>query len=190
MLADSKAKKKASYQAIDEQVSKTTRVIGIGSGSTVVYAVERLAELVAQEKVDIIACVPSSFQAQQLILQHKLPLGQLNQYPVIDVCFDGADDVDSMLNCVKGGGACQLQEKLLISNAKKWFIVADYRKESCVLCDGVWRKGVPVEVIPSAYVAVSKKIEVIGGKSTLRMAVNKAGPVVTDNGMVFSVFIL
>lgn len=46
----------------------------------------------------------------------------------------------------------------------------------------MWTKGVPIEVIPFAYVPVMKRIEGLGGKPTLRMAVNKAGPVVTDNG--------
>lgn len=127
------AKKKASYRAIDEQVDASTKIIGIGSGSTVVYAVERLGQRFAAKELSIIACIPSSFQAQQLILENGLPLATLNQFPEIDIAFDGADETDSQLNCIKGGGACQLQEKLLISNAKKFYIVADYRKESPAL---------------------------------------------------------
>ncbi|KAJ3324460.1 hypothetical protein HDV06_006871 [Boothiomyces sp. JEL0866] len=176
------AKQKASFQAIDQQINASTKIIGIGSGSTVVYAVQRLAERVKQESLDIKACIPSSFQSQQLIVQHGLPLATLNQYPKIDVTFDGADEVDDALNSIKGGGACQLQEKLLIANSSKWFIVADYRKDSSVLGQQ-WKKGVPIEVVPSAYVAVMERIKELGGKPVLRMATAKAGPVVTDNGM-------
>lgn len=81
-----------------------------GSGSTVVYAVKRLGELQKQGSISIKACIPSSFQAQQLILEAGLPLCTLNEYPVIDVAFDGADEVDDQGNCIKGGGGCQLQE--------------------------------------------------------------------------------
>jgi ribose 5-phosphate isomerase A len=176
-----KAKQKASYMAIDQRVNSSTKVIGIGSGSTIKYAVERLGQVNKTNGIDIIACIPSSFQAQQLILENNLPLGTLNQYPAIDVAFDGADEVDANLNCIKGGGGCHLQEKLVISNAKQFFIVCDDRKDSLRLTDK-WKK-IPIEVIPSVYVAVSNKLKAIGGQPDLRMAVNKAGPVVTDNGM-------
>jgi ribose 5-phosphate isomerase A len=106
------------------------QVVDSGSGSTIVYAVQKLGELQREGKVSVQACIPSSFQAEQLILQHRLPLGSLNQYPEIDVAFDGADEVDSQFNCIKGGGGCHLQEKLVIANAKQVYIVADYRKDS------------------------------------------------------------
>ena len=106
------AKKKASYQAVDSQLnpSQSQMVVGIGSGSTVVYAVERLGELHKNKNLDLKACIPSSFQAQQLILEAGLPLGTLNEFPEIHVAFDGADEVDTAGNCIKGGGGCQLQE--------------------------------------------------------------------------------
>ncbi|KAH6587021.1 hypothetical protein BASA50_000068 [Batrachochytrium salamandrivorans] len=175
------AKQLASFRAIDERVSSTTKVIGIGSGSTIVYAVQRLGERYKAESLPIQACIATSFQAQHLILDAGLPLGTLNQYPVIDVAFDGADEVDASLNCIKGGGACLLQEKFVASNAKEFYIVADHRKDSEVLCTQ-WKQGVPIEVTPMVYVAVMLKITAIGGKPTLRMATKKAGPVVTDNG--------
>jgi ribose 5-phosphate isomerase A len=56
---------------------------------------------------------------------------------VIDVAFDGADEVDSNLNCIKGGGACHLQEKLIISNSNKFIVIADYRKKSNILSTNV-----------------------------------------------------
>lgn len=65
------AKKAAAYAAIDAHVSSLTKSIGIGSGSTIAYAVERLSQL---NLPSLKACVPTSFQAQQLILQHSLPL--------------------------------------------------------------------------------------------------------------------
>lgn len=101
------AKKIAAEKAVNEHVKNQLK-IGIGSGSTIVYAVQRLAERVKNENLDVI-CVPTSFQAKQLILQHKLQLGELESYPELDVAIDGADECDIDLNCIKGGGGCLLQ---------------------------------------------------------------------------------
>lgn len=101
------AKKTAAYKAVDEYVKNNT-VLGIGSGSTVVYAVERLAERVRNEKLNII-CVPTSFQARQLIVENGLVLGDLDRNPSLNCAIDGADEVDSNMNLIKGGGGCLLQ---------------------------------------------------------------------------------
>jgi ribose 5-phosphate isomerase A len=174
------AKQKCSYDAVEQQVTKDMHVIGIGSGSTVVYAVERLGQLQKAGKIHVKACIPSSFQAQQLILKNDLPLGTLNQYPEIDITIDGADEIDDQLNCIKGGGGCHLQEKLNIVNSKKFIIVADYTKKSTklgtvVIIINKWNKGIPLEVIPLAYVSVQKQLEKLNGKAVLRMATAKAG---------------
>lgn len=101
------AKKIAAEKAINEHV-KDKLVIGIGSGSTIVYAVNRLAERVKAENLDVV-CIPTSFQAKQLILNNGLKLGELSTYPELDVAIDGADECDAELNCIKGGGGCLLQ---------------------------------------------------------------------------------
>lgn len=85
----------------------------------------------------MIACIPTSFQAKQLITEAGLPLGELNQYPSIDVAFDGADEFDQQLNLIKGGGGCQLQEKLVAVNAAKFVVLVDYRKKSKFLGENV-----------------------------------------------------
>ncbi len=95
---------------------------------------------------------------------------------------DGADEVDSDLTCIKGGGGCQLQEKLIAYCANQFVLVADIRKKSTKLGQN-WLKGVPIEVLPSAYRLVQVTIERLhGGKAVLRQAKAKAGPCITDNG--------
>lgn len=117
-----------------------------------------------------------------MIVEHNLVLSDLDRNPVIDVAIDGADEVDSKLACIKGGGGCCTQEKIVAANAKQFVVIADYRKDSTSLGQQ-WKKGVPIEVVPMAYVPVTQKLLSIGAKSAkLRMAVAKAGPVVTDNG--------
>lgn len=160
---------------------ENNQVLGIGSGSTIVHAVQRIAERVKQENLNLI-CIPTSFQARQLILQHGLTLSDLDRHPEIDLAIDGADEVDADLNLIKGGGGCLTQEKIVAGNASRFIVIADFRKDSKNLGDQ-WHKGIPIEVIPMAYVPVSRTVtQKFGGVIELRMAVNKAGPVVTDNG--------
>ncbi|KAG6923756.1 ribose 5-phosphate isomerase A, partial [Chelydra serpentina] len=174
------AKRAAAWAAVDNHV-KNNQVLGIGSGSTIVPVVHRLAERVKQENLNIV-CIPTSFQARQLILQNGLSLSDLDRHPELDVAIDGADEVDSALSLIKGGGGCLTQEKIVAGYAKCFVVVADYRKNSKNLGEQ-WKKGIPIEVIPMAYVPVTRALaRKFGGVAELRMAVRKAGPVVTDNG--------
>ena len=172
-------KKNAAEKAVEENVKKNM-ILGIGSGSTIVYAVKKIAEMNKEKNLNL-KCIPTSFQSYQLIVENGLNLVSLDQYPEIDLDIDGADEIDKNLNLIKGGGGCLVQEKIIASNSKEVIIVADFRKNSKNLGEN-WKKGVPIEVIPLAYVPIMKKLEKLGGKPTLRMAQAKAGPLVTDNG--------
>jgi len=173
------AKKAAAYRAVDNHIQDNT-VVGIGSGSTIVYAVERLAQRVAEEKLKV-SCVPTSFQARELILHHKLNISDLQQTPQLSCCIDGCDEADKELTLIKGGGGCLTQEKIVAAAAQYFVVIADYRKNSNQLGEQ-WKNGVPIEVIPMSYVTVKNKIEkLFGGDAVLRLAKAKAGPVVTDN---------
>ena len=172
-------KKNAAEKAVEENVKKNM-VLGIGSGSTVVYAVKKIAELNKENNLNL-KCIPTSFQSYQLIVENGLNLVSLDQYPKIDVDIDGTDEIDKDLNLIKGGGGCLVQEKIIASNSKKLVIIADFRKVSEKLGEN-WRNGVPIEVIPMAYSPIMKKLENLEGKPVLRMAKSKVGPLVSDNG--------
>jgi ribose 5-phosphate isomerase A len=144
-----RAKKLAAYTAVNRHVVDGQR-IGIGSGSTVVYAVERLAARVREEKLRV-TCVPTSFQSRALIIDAGLTLSDLNATPELDICIDGADEVDNNLNLIKGGGACHLQEKMVACSAREFIVICDYRKRSEKLGQ-TWRRGIPVEVSSVGYV--------------------------------------
>lgn len=175
-------KKAAGYKAVDEEVRSGMK-IGIGSGSTVVFAVERIGELYSKNTIENIICVPTSFQAKQLIAQFKLPLGDLDNYPELDIAIDGADSIDTKLNAIKGGGGACVQEKIVAMCAKKFIIIADESKYCSDYLGSNWSKGLPLEVIPSAYVPTISQIQAkFNAEANLRMAERKAGPVVTDNG--------
>ena len=172
-------KKNAAYRAVEENI-KNGMIIGIGSGSTVVYAVGKLKMLISEKKLSV-KCIPTSFQSYQLIVEKGLNLGSLDQYPNIDLDLDGADEIDEELNLIKGGGGCLVQEKIVASNSKRLIIIADFRKKSKKLGEN-WKKGVPIEVIPLAYVPIIEKLKELGANPKLRMAQAKAGPLITDNG--------
>ncbi|XP_035707731.1 ribose-5-phosphate isomerase isoform X2 [Folsomia candida] len=176
------AKKLAAYQAVDDHI-EDGMVIGIGSGSTVVYAVERIAERTLSESMKL-TCIPTSLQAKDLIIKHKLPLSDLDVNYHIDVTIDGCDECDSNLNLIKGGGGCLLQEKIVAAASKKLIIVADYTKDSTFLGEN-WQKGIPLEISQIGWKVVLEKLNRVskpeGGHSILRQAVKKMGPIVTDN---------
>jgi len=176
------AKALAGAAAVDNHVTKDTKVVGVGSGSTIVYAVERLAQKVKEEGLQL-RCVPTSFQARQLIVSHGLELSDMERDPKIQVTIDGCDEADADLTLIKGGGGCQTQEKIVAQYSDLFVVIADYRKMSQTL--GSSWDYVPIEVVPMAYKPVQNNIlKTLGGneKVELRMAKNKAGPVVTDNG--------
>lgn len=129
--------------------------------------------------------VPTSFQATELIDKSShLHQTTLSSQPKLDVAIDGADEIDPLLNCIKGGGGCALQEKIVASCTNNLIIVADHTKVGKCL-GSVWKKGVPIEVLPLATVPVQKNLVLAGATTAkLRMAKHKAGPVVTDHGNV------
>jgi len=172
-------KKNAAFRAVEENVKKNM-ILGIGSGSTVVYAVKRIGEINQSNNLNL-KCIPTSFQSHQLIVENRLTLVSLDQYPEIDLDIDGADEIDKSLNLIKGGGGCLVQEKIIASASKMLVIIVDYTKKSEFLGEH-WKKGVPIEIIPLAHVPIMKTLEKLGGTPVLRMAKAKAGPVVSDNG--------
>eukprot|EP00808_Paulinella_micropora_P007172 g54997.t1 len=177
------AKKLAAYAAVNEFIKSgpQRQVLGIGSGSTIVYAIDRLVQRVQKENLNVI-CVPTSYQARDLLKDAKLHIGSIDQFPAVDVAIDGADEIDIRLNSIKGGGGCHLFEKIVASSSNKFVIICDYRKKSEMLATK-WRKGIPVEVIPAAHEVAKLKMTALGAVGPrLRMSSEKAGPVVTDSG--------
>ncbi|KAG1781360.1 ribose 5-phosphate isomerase A-domain-containing protein [Suillus placidus] len=181
LSAIEQSKRLAAYTAVDKHILPEHKVIGIGSGSTVPYVVERIVAQGRELNKDRVF-IPTGFQSKELIVMSDLNLGDVDQFPTIDVTIDGADEVDLDLNCIKGGGACHLREKVLAEAANTFIVVADYRKNAEYLGTN-FTPGVPIEVVPFAYAQVLRKLhDVLGSpNATLRMAKAKAGPVVTDN---------
>ena len=161
-----------------KNITKTTRVIGLGSGTTITYLLPHLVSLSLKQPLTFI---PTSFQSKQLLIENKLTVSDLAVHSRIDVTFDGADEVSVKKNMIKGGGGCLFQEKLVASCSKELMIIIDSSKGRQVLGKR-WRNGVPIEVVAMSLSYVTTRLQEMGGVVILRMAVRKAGPVVTDNG--------
>ncbi|KAF8428775.1 putative ribose-5-phosphate ketol-isomerase [Tirmania nivea] len=182
------AKRQAAHLAVDAHFPRSISppsspiLIGIGSGSTVIYVVERILQL-PHSLLSQCIFIPTGYQSRQLILSGSLTLGDIDSHNHLHVAFDGADEVDPALNCIKGGGACLFQEKLVAIKAEKFVVVADFRKISSSLSTA-YAPGVPIEVVPQAVSWVTKRLVELGSVNpTLRMGGRaKAGPCVTDNG--------
>ncbi len=154
-------------------------VLGLGSGSTAALLIHELGRRWQAGELSDIRGVPTSFQSSVLAQQYGIPLTTLNEVDHLDLAIDGADEVDPRLNLIKGGGACQTREKLVDSRADRFVVVVDTTKLSDVLGQNF---PVAVEVLAEAYVQVQAALRDLGSDPVLRMAVRKAGPVVTDQG--------
>ncbi|MER3494179.1 MAG: ribose 5-phosphate isomerase A [Mastigocladus sp. ERB_26_2] len=158
---------------------KSGSIVGLGTGSTTAYAIQYIGERLKSGELKDIVGVPTSFQAEVLAKEYGIPLTTLDAIDHIDIAIDGADEVDPQKNLIKGGGAAHTREKVVDYLADQFIVVVDAGK----LVDRLGSVfAVPVEVIPMAVTPVMRAVTQLGGKPELRMAVKKAGPVITDQG--------
>ena len=155
-------------------------ILGLGTGSTTACALERIGERLASGELSDVRGVPTSFSAERLGRRYGIPLTTLDDDPAIDLAIDGADEVDPVLNLVKGRGAAHTREKIVASQADRFVVVADESK--CVQKLGT-SMPVPIEVVPMAVRPVSQRLEALGGSPELRHGESRDGPVVTDQGL-------
>ena len=149
-------------------------VLGLGTGTTSSYLVQILGERVRQGLR--IQGVPTSEATRQLAVAEGVPLTTLEEQPVLDLCLDGADEVDPELNLIKGGGGALLREKIVASAARQRIIMVDVSK--CV--DSLGAFPLAVEVIPFGWEVTRRQLEQFGGVPALRQREGK--PFVTDQG--------
>ncbi|HIJ57386.1 MAG TPA: ribose-5-phosphate isomerase RpiA [Deltaproteobacteria bacterium] len=156
-------KKQAAFKAVEQIASGM--VIGLGTGSTAKYAVERIGELYQIGELKGIVGIPSSVQTEKLALAVGLPLTTFETHPVIDINIDGADEVDVQLNLIKGGGGALLREKVIAQASRRNVIIVDETKISDQLGTN-W--ALPIEVVPFAGPSEKRFLEELGAKVTIR----------------------
>jgi ribose 5-phosphate isomerase A len=155
---------------------KDGMIVGLGTGSTVFFAMERLAERIKAGDIRILG-IPTSVQTALRAEESGIPLTTLTLYPEPDIAIDGADQVDPGKRMIKGRGAAHLREKIVADAADHFVAVIDSGKEVDIL-----DAAVPVEVLPFACGSVIKHLADLGGVPAVRCGVKKDGPVISDNG--------
>lgn len=169
------AKQRAGFRAA-EFVEDGMRV-GLGTGTTARWLIERLAERVRGEGLRV-RCVPTSRQTEEQARRLGVPLVTLGEAGELDIAIDGADEIGPGLALVKGGGGALLREKLVAAAARRFVVIADRAK----LVPTLGRFPLPVEVVRFGWELTARRVAgVVNVEPVLRLNAD-GGPFVTDNG--------
>ncbi len=144
------------------------QILGIGTGSTVNYFIDALA----QARIPLEACVPSSKATAERLKGYRLPILELDQVPQVHCYIDGADECDGYRRLIKGGGGALTREKILACASEKFIAIIDASKRVPYL----GKFPLPIEVIPMARSFVARQIVALGGLPVYREGF------ITDNG--------
>lgn len=161
------AEKAASY-------ARDGMVVGLGTGSTVYFAIHKLGEMVKDGLQ--IRTVSSSVQSEKIALDLNIPNTSFEEISKIDLYIDGADEVDANHFLIKGGGGALLREKILAFNSSRYVVVVDESK----LVSQLGKFPLPVEIVPFAASLTIQHLIDLGATVTIRQ---KDGEnYITDNG--------
>jgi len=160
-------KKIAAHEAVKE--IKDGMIVGLGTGSTAKYAIIKLGEMV-KEGIEIVG-IATSLRSEKLAKEVGIKVADINEYEEIDITIDGADQVDTKKNLIKGGGGALLREKIVASCSKKEIIVVDESK----LVEN-FSFPLPVEVVKFGWRHTADKLSKLNFEPKLRENF------VTDNG--------
>jgi len=164
-------KKAAAEKALE--LVQDGMLLGLGSGSTAKYFTEGVGRLVAGGMK--LRCVPTSRATAEMAAELGISIVQDPVGP-IDLAVDGADEVDPVLNLIKGRGGALFREKLVAEAARRFIVVVDDSKL-------VKRLGVaelPVEVLPFLWRTTAERLTALGASLTVRGG--EEAPYITDNG--------
>ena len=166
------AKKIAANRAVD--FIKDGMTVGLGSGSTALYAIKKVGERVSQGLK--IKAVATSRTTEMLAKQFMIPVYDPSEIDRIDIAIDGADQVDKKGNLIKGGGGSLLREKIIAFASEKFYVIIDDSK----LREKLGGIAIPVEIIPFGETLTFKHMKAMGGDPVIRKVNEKT--FITDNG--------
>ena len=161
-------KEKVAQAALD--YIKPGYIIGLGSGSTVNYLIAALAPV----KHKIEGVVAASIETEKRLKQLGIPTLNLNSVGELALYIDGADEVNSHLQLIKGAGGALTREKIIAAASKNFICIIDQSK----YVDILGQKSLPIEVIPMARSYVARELVKLGGFPIYREKFT------TDNGNI------
>lgn len=150
-------------------------VVGLGTGSTVKFMVDELGRRVKEEKLDIIGVTTSNVTAKQAT-ELGIPLKSVDEVSHIDLTIDGADEISTDFQGIKGGGAALLFEKIVATNSSKNMWIVDESK----LVNKLGAFPLPVEVVPYGSQKIFDRFEQNGLNPTFRKKID-GGLLLTDS---------
>jgi len=139
---------------------KDVGIIGVGTGSTIRYFIEALADF----KAGIEGAVSSSEASTEALKKVGIPVLDLNAVGTLEVYVDGADEINPLKQLIKGGGAALTREKIIAAASDKFVCIADGSKRVDVL----GKFPLPIEVIPMARSYVAREMVKLGGRPVWR----------------------
>lgn len=163
MVSQDELKQKAAFRAVE--FVDSDMVVGLGTGSTARFAVERIAACIKTGELKNIVGIPSSVQTEKLAQELGIPLAGFDEHAQINVTIDGADEVDPDLDLIKGGGGALLREKVLAQASRQNIIIVDDSKLTSKLGTN-W--ALPVEVVPFAWKVEEIFLNSLGASVSLR----------------------
>ena len=172
-MSTEQLKKIAAEKATEE--IREGMVVGLGTGSTVYYALLKIGTMV-RDGLNIIG-VPTSSGTEKIATEQGIPLSTLAAHPIIELTIDGADEVDAHLNLIKGGGAALVREKIIANASRRILIVVDESKISRVLGTSF---ALPVEIVQFGWESTKREVDNICEQSEIRGGIQN--PLITDNG--------
>ena len=177
MLIDINVFKEAAAERAVQEV-RSGMVVGLGHGSTTLFAIRKLANRISSGKLESILGVPCSKQIESEARKLGIPVSDENHISVIDLTIDGADEVTDDMNLIKGGGGALLREKIVAQASLREIIIVDKTKLSKKLGEKV---PVPIEVIPFGLRSQVDFLNKSGAKVTIRQNEN-GSTFLTDQG--------
>lgn len=149
--------------------------IGLGTGSTAACFIDSLIQR-CREGLKIRA-VASSERSRQQGLEGGIPFADVNKITSLDLCFDGADEIDPQKRMIKGGGGALLREKIVATMSREMIVLVDEHK----LVPHLGKFPLPIEVIPFGIASTLSQIEELGFSGRLR-GTDDGQLYVTDEG--------
>jgi len=174
-----KAKKAAGYAAAE--LIQENMTIGLGTGTTAFYFIERLGERCRQGLH--ISAVSTSQKSWDLAREAGIPIRDIDSYTSLDLVVDGADEIDSQKRMIKGGGGALLREKIVATMSKEMIVIIDRQK----LVEKLGAFPLPLEIVSFAWKATVLHIQDLGFKGAIRQT-KEGKSYITDNGnLIFDI---
>lgn len=148
--------------------------IGLGTGSTAYWAINKLGERVSEGLK--ITAVATSRASEEQARELGIPIVAFGDIDSLDLTIDGADELDSSLQLIKGGGGALLREKIVASNSTRMIVIADESK----VVNTLGKFPLPVEIVPFAWEWTVAELAKLGCNPELRRSGEELYK--TDNG--------